>query len=706
MDDLINRLLTCPGDTLPTLMQSAVVHATVVEALAMVGSSSSHAHPLRRPLHQLVSRMATSHEGTLTVPLLAVYCNAFIAQNKQLVQDTIQTTFDHDAPLQVNVCEHAPLLLAQAAQATAASSTRSTADNAQWTRQALMSLLALARSHPLVSSAFGQVQQVYTSLSQFYSSPSIRQTQAHGETPDVVVLDCKFVTLTTVAILLDEAYLSPMLDATKPITITDREDFWLELITVLDVLLQQQSQQSKTKNLIDATLLQDLLRYYKLRNKLELAAQGLQAGTDIKDRVFGTIKRVRALESGLSNNSDDGLELLRRSKLGGLATQATYDSKGKARAPNSVEPDHLLEPIKQILDILPDQHPTFLRTCLLHPAFSAASSPAEAVIAALLEGSLPQDLKDAQAGSGDNTRTQKPSSQKLPTPSPPPAPLVRRNVFDDDKMDLNKLRRGKAESNSTLMNGSSIMSEALKAAIIARAERESSDEDEDEQDLGEAFIEDQDEIGPSASFSVRDGELEGQANGKESAAATPLQTRSNTPVPATSSNSTKPNTNSSSNPFTPVITSYLEQVYLDNPSLFSRDSQTRKSKARDQLRQSSGLSDDRIEEFARMIERNPNKDTVLNKMQNKHEFKGNHQSTSSSSASLKLTDKQRTNSDKNASDHSGTEKSRGGGNTNRGGRGGAGRGGSRGSYSGGKMAHERRVRGNDRKMQKMGIAPQ
>ncbi|KAK4046087.1 hypothetical protein OIV83_006367 [Microbotryomycetes sp. JL201] len=670
MDEVVDRLLKCALDNLPAVIRSPVVHASLVRALT---DSTLDAPAVERAkLAQLVTRLA-ARADTLTVPLLAVFCGAFQRTNSTLVHDTVALAFDNDPQLQIDVCEHGPTLLIQACDAAASSLPT---HSSMWTRQALTSLLALARSHPLVASSFGQVTHTYTAIAHLYKSSATEK--------DLATLQLKLDLLATTFALLDKAFLTPILDKTKPVTTTDRCDFWSELIVCLDTLLQNiktNSIPSHSTPLINATLVRDLQRYYKLATKLDLAADGLDRGTELARSAHALCERVRTIDNG-AFDTDDGLEVIRRLKLGG---QAVSNDKGKAKSSSEVDPVALDAAVSQILDVLPDQQPEFLRTCLQHPHFIDAPVPAEAIIAALLEDSLPPGLRMVQQG----------EKAGIPPIAPVSAVPERRNVFDDAKIDSNMLRRGKTSAPDDVLD-KSFMSEALKAAIIARAERDSSDDEDSERDLGDAFVEDQDDYGaPTIKLGVNDGHNTDGGQGMGSTGPTPAHTRPSTPA---ASGPPRSKQAPADNPFTPIITSYLEQMYLDNPALFAKDSATRKSKPREQMRKASGLGDDRIEEFARMIERNPNKDKLLGKMQNKHEFKGNKVDSTKAA-----TDRAEAAESELAIASSEADKASNGARGD--GQRGLGRGG-RGRHNGGKMAHERRVRGNDRKMQKMGVAPQ
>ena len=204
--------------------------------------------------------------------------------------------------------------------------------------------------------------------------------------------------------------------------------------------------------------------------------------------------------------------------------------------------------ISQISDLFPDLSPSFIRSCLLHPAFSGGDNSAERVIGALLEDSLPDELKKERDGTAAPDGEEVPEPRQPPrvaTPPPAVAPS-RRNVFDDQLM-AGKIRRGKErwavllwrllpEMNPYLTDRSTadalladrtFMDDSYKASIIAAAERESSDEEGEE---GEAFVEDFDAGGRA--FGVRDaGEDEHEeSREKESRDVTPAGSGRNTPV--------------------------------------------------------------------------------------------------------------------------------------------------------------------------------
>lgn len=87
-----------------------------------------------------------------------------------------------------------------------------------------------------------------------------------------------------------------------------------------------------------------------------------------------------------------------------------------------------------MLDILPDQDTDFIRLCLSHPTFQGEDG-AERLIAALLEGNIPIEL---------STGTYKPTDLQPTIESDAYSyAQTRTNIFDDQPLDISKLRVGK-----------------------------------------------------------------------------------------------------------------------------------------------------------------------------------------------------------------------------------------------------------------------
>ena len=184
----------------------------------------------------------------------------------------------------------------------------------------------------------------------------------------------------------------------------------------------------------------------------------------------------------------------------------------------------------------------------------------------------------------------------------PFAAPTRSNVFDDDHLDAAKLRRGKSCGSSSQIRASqldheliiipchhrlatadllladrSFLTDELKAAIIERAERESSDEEDDERDGG--FLSDG---GEDKGFKVRDGE-----DGEDEAVV-----------------DTPPTHDALANPITPAVAKALELAFIADPTVFDRTNVVKRSKQRANLRDKTGLADEQLEGWRTMLERN------------------------------------------------------------------------------------------------------
>jgi activating signal cointegrator complex subunit 2 len=119
------------------------------------------------------------------------------------------------------------------------------------------------------------------------------------------------------------------------------------------------------------------------------------------------------------------------------------DRKGKGRAdPNRVDTPPPVDPsdnldmkVTQVLDILPDTPLEYVRALLQHPDYPFKGNP-ERVVEALLEGTAPPPENLARI-SVELPRLQKPSQEQYVYTQ------ERKNIFDDQEMDLTHIRIGK-----------------------------------------------------------------------------------------------------------------------------------------------------------------------------------------------------------------------------------------------------------------------
>ncbi|KAJ7640874.1 hypothetical protein DFH06DRAFT_624421 [Mycena polygramma] len=393
---------------------------------------------------------------------------------------------------------------------------------------------------------------------------------------------------------------------------------------------------------LDQSLLADYQQTYDLSRTLAASLQH----ADEKDA------RLDLLESSIQSISSSDKEpgalkiLLRSSGIApgvdnlGKGYSRRPDTKGKAKdvsAPTAPEDPELDIKVTQVLDILPDHEPEYVRALLLHPSYETP----EKAVEALLEGTAPapEELQQSAAKADEI------------------ASYVRRNVYDDEAMDLAQVRVGKkADENESVLKDRTFI-EQMKADILRMAEQIS--DDEEEADEGEG----------------KDGDLDLDQNRVR--------------VAGDGEDSDREEEEEALSPET-----ICELAYIRDPKLFERDAQTRRGKPRADLKAQTGWSDEQLEGWKIMLERNPKKDRILQK----HEFAGNQNQIAPG------------------------ESSRGGpsrGGRGRGGRGGRGNGRGRGGGGGGgddATARERawkdkskasrgnhnRKRGHDKKMARAG----
>ncbi|KAJ7167340.1 hypothetical protein C8R43DRAFT_171813 [Mycena crocata] len=351
------------------------------------------------------------------------------------------------------------------------------------------------------------------------------------------------------------------------------------IFTLLGLPSSSQPNPSQTP-FLDRSLLADYQQTYDLSRTL---ASSLRHAEE-KDA------RVDLLESALSSSSDKepgALKILLRSSgiapgvdnLGKGYHHKKPDAKGKGKdvsplSPTVVEDAELDVNVTQVLDILPEHDPAYIRALLSHPSYATP----EKVVEALLEGTAP-------------------SSEELQSPAKADeiAGYVRRNIYDDESMNLAHVRVGKkTDQDSVLRNRTFI--EQMKADILRRAEEISDDEDEEEtHDGGKGKMKEHGDDGDldidAALTHIKvagDGEESGgEDNDAEEEALSPE--------------------------------TICELAYIRDSKLFDRDAQTKRGKPRTDLKAQTGWSDEQLEGWRIMLERNPNKDKILAK----HEFSGN-----------------------------------------------------------------------------------
>lgn len=193
---------------------------------------------------------------------------------------------------------------------------------------------------------------------------------------------------------------------------------------------------------LNRPLVADYQHAYDLSRTLSSALR--HASCDDTELLESTLRSLDVARSGGDAKDPGALKLILRSS--GVVPRASNNAipnpksvsidkgKSKATVPESTTPhDADLDlQVTQVLDIFPDHPPEYIRKLLTHPSFPFRGN-AERVIEALLEGTAPSE--DAL---GDGVAEG--FSIIVPTMD---APIERRNVFDQEVMDLSRVHVGK-----------------------------------------------------------------------------------------------------------------------------------------------------------------------------------------------------------------------------------------------------------------------
>ena len=217
---------------------------------------------------------------------------------------------------------------------------------------------------------------------------------------------------------------------------------------------------------LNQTLLADYQQHYNLSRTLSTALRHAQEKDARLDLLESTLQ---SLDSGHGTNKPGALKILIRSSgiqpginnLGNRTTTRSSqpdaaaaaapttttakaqqpDPKGKRKARAAPDPDPDID-IKatQVLDVLPDTSPAYVKLLLAHDRYGRDP---EKVLGALLEGTamsqeeLERDLRESeeleQQKYGDGSEVEYRVEQ-------------RRNVFDDEQVDLSRYRVGKKDT--------------------------------------------------------------------------------------------------------------------------------------------------------------------------------------------------------------------------------------------------------------------
>jgi activating signal cointegrator complex subunit 2 len=298
-------------------------------------------------------------------------------------------------------------------------------------------LIALARTYDeglgTVARDYGGLQQITQAL----------ETQNHDDWHRIWV-ETKVAMIDSFdavfrVILQDIAAASP-----GPALAAECERSFDIMFTLLDLLGSAAASSLPSTPFLNMSLIADYQHSYDLSKLLATALQ--QADDPRLDLLDSTLR-------SMDNSSDKSLGplklLLQSSGIAGVPPPQA-PALARSIAPQFQDPvpprinitpsagpshqgaDDVDLKVTQVLDILPDQPPSYIRALLQHPDYPDA----EAVIGALLEGRAPSESEL------DVTSTGTPSF----TAQAITAPVERRNIFDDEIMDMDRIRVGKKRS--------------------------------------------------------------------------------------------------------------------------------------------------------------------------------------------------------------------------------------------------------------------
>lgn len=243
-------------------------------------------------------------------------------------------------------------------------------------------------------------------------------------------------------------------------------------------------------------------------------------------------------------------------------------SKGKSKQTQAGSDMHLhrASQISQVHELFPDLQTGYILKLLDH-----YSDSVENVIAALLEPtSLPAELQNREFPPAEPSW--QPDVPNLVPHSTPPMTAQRHGVFDNDDFDrLNissrQLRRGKKDISVDHIEDADQHAQS-KAAIMAALAAFDADDDERDDTYDVA------DVGGAVDNTVDTDERQTNIDQHEGS---------------------------------------LFAAWKSNPELFARDSKTRSSNIRQQLKRETGLSDEQIEGWAVMLRRDPKQHDRLEK---------------------------------------------------------------------------------------------
>ncbi len=286
------------------------------------------------------------------------------------------------------------------------------------------------------------------------------------------------------------------------------------------------------------------------------------------DRSCGeTLSSIEALTSSVPRFGGAAWSVLQRLTSGPRAPSSVATATAAAAGVSD-------EVVAAVDSVLPHYGVARLRTILAQPSFVGQN--AEMVIQRLLEGDEGAAVSASPSvEAGASTSHLAPAMEARASEVGRSLVKSRANVFGAFDFDASTIAASKTARTARVDE----LTPSLKAAILARAEAESSDEDEEWNPFA----------APARTVGVED-ELDLDEDGRETRAASDDEDDAEAKMRERM-----------------LLRHYVEQ----GASSFGSDAAARRSAERQKLRDATGWSDDLLESWAVMLDRNPRKDRLL-----------------------------------------------------------------------------------------------
>ncbi|KAJ1736665.1 hypothetical protein LPJ72_001195 [Coemansia sp. Benny D160-2] len=376
----------------------------------------------------------------------------------------------------------------------------------------------------------------------------------------------------------------------------------------LDILNSMETLDAPLVPFVNSPFLLDMEFRFGIRKTIAEAADSDKAQLDY---LSMSIDQLVSMSDPLYRDGFRSLnEMIHRIEDAGLAT---VDENISTKAQDISSDDNNGEQsnqvaIAQIRELLPDLGAGFICACLDY-----YDQNVEAVIGSVLEDSLPLDLANMDRAlavwkpSRDNTAVgskNETDSDAEGSPGVQPAGSVlesRRNIFDNDEFDIfnrgsldwSRVSKGKTQKPAGVRSPDN----HLKSRIMEIAQR----------------MDDEDEYDDTYDETAQDGAA-------DTLDVDELTSPSNSQKPPANSDSRQKvdPQEASADPIRPWEDVLVHQ-YLSNPKVLERNKLSRKLPERQALKTKTGLSDEQLEGWFIMFQRNPRQKSVLTK----YEFHGN-----------------------------------------------------------------------------------